>query len=365
MGVFTKRGNYWIDYYANGRRVREKVGPSKTLAKNALMRRRVLVAEGKFLDIKTEQRTRFKEFADIWVRDYGKTKKSFESTAALYLKRLGPFFGDKYLHEITPQLVQRYQSVRRSQKNYKKKLPSPAYINRELACLKCMFNRAVEWGYTKDNPVKKVKFFKENNARTRFLEKDELKTLLDCSDELLKSVILFAVNTGMRLGEIQGAKWGDVNFERGFITLRKTKNGETRFVPINRTVKEMLHNLIVTTKSQDAYIFCNKAGFPYNPRSPFKRALTKAKIIDFRFHDLRHTAASYFVMGGIDLNTVRVILGHKSIRMVLRYAHLSDTHQAKAVAVLDELMDTIWTPEQKGDEIREVKESVTPCEVTI
>ena len=359
MGVFIKRNCYWIDYYVNGRRRREKVGTSKTLAEKALMKRRVLVAEGRFLDVKSEQRTRFKEFADIYVRDYAKSKRSFETTDVTYLKRFGLFFGDKHLHEITTQLVQRYQSIRRSQVNYKKKLPAPSYINRELACLKCMFNRAIDWGYAKENPVKKVKFAKENNERTRFLEKSELKTLLDCSDERLRPVILFAVNTGMRLGEIQGLKWGDVDFARGFITLRETKNGETRHVPMNCTVKDILLSFKTKTNDPESYIFCNKFGNLYNPRVPFKRALTKAKISNFRFHDLRHTAASYLAMAGIDLNTIRMILGHKSIRMVLRYAHLSDTHQAKAVAVLDEQMVTIRSPEQKNGKMLEIKESAS------
>jgi len=103
----------------------------------------------------------------------------------------------------------------------------------------------------------------------------------------------------------------------------------------------------MAAKDQNSYIFCNKFGNLYNPRVPFKRALTKAKISDFKFHDLRHTAASYLAMSGIDLNTIRAILGHKSIRMVLRNAHLSDTHQANAVAVLDEKMDTIWSSRAK------------------
>ena len=346
-GVIEKNGIYWLDYRVNGRRERKKIGPQKKLAEDIMRKIRVEITEGKYQDRKKQEKMTFKVFADIYAENYGKKKRSWETTDICYLKKLNAFFGNKYLYEITPEMIERYRTERLLQKTNRGNLVSPVHLNRELACLKCMFNRAVDWGRVSVNPVRKVKFVKENNSRTRFLEREELKTLVDSSDERLKAVILFAVNTGMRLGEIQGLKWGEVDFARGFITLRETKNGETRFVPMNRTVKETLLNLKMTAKDLNSYIFCNKFGNLYNPRVPFKRALTKAKISDFKFHDLRHTAASYLAMSGIDLNTIRAILGHKSIRMVLRNAHLSDTHQANAVAVLDEQMDTIWSSRAK------------------
>ena len=341
MGVFVKNGTFWIDYYADGRRKREKVGPSKSLAEKALMKRRVQVAEGKFLDIKKEPRIRFKEFADIYAENYAKKKRSWESTDKMYLKKLKAFFGEKYLHEITPFLVRKYQAARREQYTYRKTKPAVAYINRELACLKCMFSLAIEWEHAKDNPVKKVKFDKENNSRTRFLEKEELTRLLECCHPVLRAIVLVAVNTGMRKGELCTLKWRDVDFQRGFATLYRTKNGEIRNVPLNRTAKETL--MSIPKHASSPYIFCNSKGNLYNFTTPFLKALEKAKIKDFRFHDLRHTAASYLAMSGVDLNTIRDILGHKSLAMVLRYAHLSKSHQANAVSILDSQMDTIWS----------------------
>ncbi|MFA5159820.1 MAG: tyrosine-type recombinase/integrase [Candidatus Omnitrophota bacterium] len=342
MGIFQRHGKWYISYFFKGRRIRKKVSTSKSLAKRALQKIEVEIAEGKFLDVQKPKNIRFKEFADIYAETYAKKKRSWETTDIHYLKKLVPFFGGNYLCAITPEIIEHYRTERLGQKTYKGTLVSVAHVNRELACLKCMFSLAVEWGHASENPVKKVKLGKENNARVRFLEKDELKKLLDCSGEPLRSVVLFAVNTGMRLGEIQGLKWEDVDFARGFITLRETKNGETRYVPMNRTVREMLLNEPI--KKQGSYVFGNKAGLPYNPRVPFERALKKAGINNFRFHDLRHTAASYLAMAGVDLNTIRAILGHKSIRMVLRYAHLSDTHQANAVSILDKQMDAIVPP---------------------
>ena len=342
MGVFPKHGNFWIDYYAEGVRHREKVGPSKSLAVKALKKREIEIAEGKFLDVKRDVRILFKDFAEIYIETYAKKKRSWASTDKLYLKKLLPFFGSKYLQEITPFLVRQYQGKRRKEKTFKKTLVSVAYVNRELACLKCMFGLAMEGDYVAQNPVKKVKFEKENNSRTRFLEKEELKKLLECCDSRLRPIVLLAVNTGMRKAEIQNLKWREVDFHRGFITLSRTKNGETRNVPLNRTGREAL--LSIRKHPESPYIFCNSEGIPYNFGASFLTALKNAEIKGFRFHDLRHTAASYLAMAGVDLNTIREILGHKSLSMVLRYAHLSSEHKANAMSRLDVQMGTIWAP---------------------
>ena len=152
-----------------------------------------------------------------------------------------------------------------------------------------------------------------------------------------------ALNTGMRRGEILRLKWRDVDIKRSIIYLHETKNGEKREVPINEQVKAILINTIRHPQSE--YIFYNKDGTPMasNKRS-FFTALKKSGIKDFKFHDLRHTFASHLVMSGIDLNTVRELLGHKSLQMTLRYSHLSANHKHIAVGVLSKRMDTIWTP---------------------
>ena len=361
MGVFVKSGNFWIDYYANGCRMREKVGPSKTLAKQALKKRQVEVAEGRFLDIKKkEPKIRFEEFSDLYAENYAKKKRSWDSTDKLYLEKLKAFFGKKYLHEIDSFLVRQYQSTRLGQDTYRKAKPSVGYINRELACLKCMFSQAIEWGHAKENPVKKIKFEKENNNRTRFLEAEELKRLLDNCHPKLRAIILVAVNTGMRRGEIRTLKWRDVDIQRGFASLDKTKNGEARNVPLNQTARETL--MAIPKHPSSPYIFCNSKGNLYNFRASFMKALENAGISNFKFHDLRHTAASYLAMAGVDLNTIREILGHKSLSMVLRYAHLSKSHQANAVSILDRQMVTIWSPkviEPKSEKKTEVASSET------
>ena len=220
---------------------------------------------------------------------------------------------------------------------------SVAYVNRELACLKCMFNKAIDWDMAKENPVKKVKLFKENNTVVRYLEREEIRKLLSACPPKLKAVVTVALNTGLRKAEIQHIKWSDINIQQGFLTVHETKNGETRHVPLNKPAKDAL--MSVRKHPESSFVFAGEHGLPYDFRKSFETALKKSGILRFRFHDLRHCFGSSMAMCGIDLNTIREILGHKSLDMVIRYAHLSPSHKSRAVDVLGSKMDTFWTPE--------------------
>jgi len=360
MGVFRKNGNFWIDYYIHGRRKREMVGPDKALAVTVLRKRKVQIAEEKFLDIEKHEKILFRDFAVLYADNYAKKKRSWKDTDRIYLKNLAAFFGHKYLSDVTSMTVQKYRLQRQEQRTPRGNIVSVATVNRELSCLRCLFGRAIEWEYLKENPVKKIKFEKENNRRVRFLEKDELKRLLDVSKPVLKAVILLAVNTGMRRDEIRTLKWRDIDIQRGIITLRTTKNGETRRVPLNSTAKEVLLGL--SKHPEGPYVFYKKDGTTFCNRQAFETALRRADIQDFRFHDLRHTAASYLAMAGVDLNTIREILGHKTIDMVLRYAHLSPEHRSRAIGLLDAQMVTVWTPDKQNLLTERLKFSISHLE---
>jgi len=346
MGVYRKRNLYYIDYYVNGQRKRACIGPDKRLAETVLKKRKVEIAEGRYLDIKKNEKIKFEDFADEFFRLHSQPNKKPTSIQSdkIIIKNLKSFFAGRYLYNIGPQFVEEYK-VKRS------KEVKPATVNRELACLKCMFNKAIEWGKTEVNPVRKVKLFRENNTRTRYLEKEEIQKLLDNCPAHLKPMVTLAVNTGMRKSEILRLKWIDIDFKRDLLYLIETKNGERREVYINETVKETLMRVLKHPHSP--YVFCNKIGKPYaNVRTSFDAALKRAGITDFRFHDLRHTFASHLVMLGIDLRTVQELLGHKTIEMTLRYSHLSPDHKNRAVGILGrslQEMDTIWTPEAKKE----------------
>lgn len=341
MGIYKKDDNYFIDYYVSGRRKREKIGSSKKLAEIVLKKRKVEVAEGKFLDIDRQEKIKFEDFACQYLAVHSKNNKSYYTDCknADVLKR---FFGGKYLNEITVMDVNKFKTERAQQ-------VSVATTNRALSLLKSMFNRAVEWDKTKNNPVRKIKLFKENNKRLRFLEQEEITKLLSNCSNHLYPIVIVAINTGMRKGEILSLKWHDIDFQRDVAHLLNTKSGEKREIPLNETAKR---TLIAIPKHPDSpYIFCNKNGEPYGDiKKSFLTAIGKSGIINFHFHDLRHTFASHLVMSGIDLNTVRELLGHHSLDMTLRYSHLSPDHKKRAVDILGKRIDTFKTPDSKNVE---------------
>lgn len=352
MAIFMKKGNWWIDYYACGKRRREKIGTSKSLAISVLRKRKVEIAENRYLDVKKEQKIKFEDFANEYLELHSKVNnKSWEKSDLHNVNTLKKHFSGKYLYEITPIMVERFKTERIKEL-------SPATVNRNLACLKCMFNKAIQWGKLEENPFKAVKLLKENNKRLRYLEKEEILRLLSRCSKRLRPIVVLALNTGMRKGEILGLKWQDIDFRRGIIYLYNTKNGEKREIPINEMVKTAL---LRTLKHPDSpYVFCNEDGKPFgNIRKSFFTAMRKSGIINFRFHDLRHTFASHLVMAGVDLNTVRELMGHKTLEMTLRYAHLSPDHKRRAVDILNKRMDTIWAPEAKERSIEKKLVDVT------
>jgi len=280
MGIYLKDGNWFIDYRASGRRRREKVGTSKVLAETVLKKRKVEIAEGKFLDIKKEQKIKFEELADEYLELNSKLKKSYYTDCKI-VNLLKKYFSGKYLYEVTSLDVERFKSERA-------KVVCPATVNRALTVLKAMFNKAILWNKVERNPCKGVKFFKENNQRLRFLEREEINRLLANCCEHLKPIVVVALNTGMRKGEILGLKWHDIDIKRNVIRLLDTKNGEKREVPINEVAQKAIIGVFKNPESQ--YVFCNKDGKPYGDiKKSFFTALRKSDIVDFHFHDLRHT----------------------------------------------------------------------------
>jgi integrase len=241
-------------------------------------------------------------------------------------------FGSLPLRRFSTLLVEQYQTDLLN-KNLK-----PASVNKNISLLKAMVKKAVDWEMVEESLLKKVravKLFPENNRRLRFLSKAECQELISSCDTHLKPIVITALNTGMRRGEILKLKWEQVDLKHEFILLDNTKNGERREVPINSTLRNTLQS--ITRRLDIPYVFFDaKTGKSYKEvKKSFKTALRKAKITDFKFHDMRHTFASHLVMAGVDITTVKELLGHKDIKMTLRYAHLAPSHKVKAVDILD------------------------------
>jgi integrase len=207
-------------------------------------------------------------------------------------------------------------------------------VNRELACLKNLFTRAVKWGWVRDNPVRQVNLFKEQNARLRFVTLEEEAALLRHCDQRLRTLVLAAVDTGFRSGELKVLRWQDVDFSRGTVSVASyyTKNGDPRTNPMTKRLQEQLQAWKIAGVSYgDGLVFG-----PENWRKSFERAKKLAGLgADVVFHTLRHTYISRLVMAGVDIRTVQELAGHKTITMTMRYAHLAPEHKRRAVAKLD------------------------------
>lgn len=347
MGVYKVGKTWYVDYYYDGRRVRKAIGTKKE-AEMALTAIKADILRGEYR-FKRERSIKFEDFADEYLRYAKANKKSWKSDRVL-LNRLVPFFRGKKLSKITPRLIEEYKLKRISeckQRNKNKKV-KPSSVNRELSCLKFMFSLAERWKLVNDNPVKEVRLFKEQKIAMKILTEDEAEKLIHNSCEHLKPIIILALHTGMRRGEIFKLKWNDIDFNKHFIYVKETKSNVMRKVPMNSFVADTLKRI----KREGDYVFYNPKTKDHitDVKKAFRAACRRAGIKDLRFHDLRHSAATSMVTGGIDLVTVAEILGHSDIKTTMRYAHPTPENKRKTVDILarvygpkEKKIDTIWS----------------------
>ena len=313
MGVYKRANTYWINYMADGKLCRESVGRDKRLAEQVLYTRRLAIVEGKFFPQRNRSSIPFREMADMYWKLHAKQMPSAQVTK-YQLIMLSDFFDNTPLDRITiPDILQYLNGV--------KERASAATANRHHNTLRAIFNRAIEWEKLNGpNPAAKVKQFRIENSRTRFLEIGDITRLLAACDTQIQPIVSFAILTGMRRGEILNLRWEHLDLTNGIIHVLKTKSGEPREIPLAPDLAVILADL---RKGDGGPVF-NMDSRLLNTR--FSKALMLAGITDFRFHDLRHTFASHFVMRTNDLPTLQKLLGHKSPRMTQRYAHLSKGH---------------------------------------
>lgn len=243
--------------------------------------------------------------------------------------------GDYLLTEMTsPRLSEMKHKLSESR--------APATVNRYLAALSHVFTMAVnEWEWMDDNPMRKVKKLVEPRGRVRYLSKVEKNRLINaCKDSEVKAllpIVLIAISTGMRQGEILNLKWKDLDLQSGRLVIQKSKNNERRGLSVvGDALTELRHWSKVRTLNSELVFPGRNRQSPIFIRKPWLNAVVKAELKDFRFHDLRHTAASYLAMSGASLNEIAEILGHKTLSMVQRYAHLSEGHTTKVVEHMNE-----------------------------
>ena len=237
-------------------------------------------------------------------------------------------------------MVEKYKLTR------KEEGAGPATINRELGCLRHMFNMAIKWKKAQSNPVREVKFLIEPKEKNRILAEEEEARLLEevrteHKSKHLEAIIVTALHTGMRKGEILNLKWSNVDFKNGVITVEKTKNDEIRKIPMNQRLTETLEGAKKVSKGD--YVFLEN-GKPYlDVKTEWWTALERAGIENFTFHGLRHTFGLRLGMAGVDLRTIQELMGHKDIKMTMRYSHPTPEHKKKAVKILDQVTSIFTT----------------------
>jgi integrase len=321
MKGLTLRGRiWWISYNANGRRIRESVGPSKSLAKEVLAKRKNEISEGRFFDTRKTRGVTFRAIADKYWELHG---QHLRSTAWRYmLTEVVGRFGDKPAGDISIADLQAYYNEIRAR-------ASVSTANRNLTLLKSVFNRAIAWElYSGANPAAKITKGKEPPNRLRYLSEGEIRALLSACDTRIFPLLACALYTGMRRGELLALTWANVDLAQGLIYILQSKSGKPREIPIAPNLSDILAGIgrqEPASKVFDLPII--------TLRRHFELALRAAGIAGFHFHDLRHTFASHFVMKTGNLPDLQKILGHASPMMTQRYAHLSSGYlQAEMLA---------------------------------
>lgn len=290
------------------------------------------------------------------------TLRAFTREDGLLKAHLEPFFGvSTKLAAIRRADVQRYVTQRSGE-------VSPASIVKELNTLKHLMSLAIEWELIPASPAHGVKPPKVPAGRVRYLQPTELRAVLEACPEWLRPIAGLAVATGMRRSEILGLRWLDVDLKGGYIMLPQTKNGEGRIVYLNNLAQRALSAVTRAKAKPTDHVFAGDSVTPENVSLAFLRACRAVNISDFRFHDLRHTAASWMRMRGADIHTVALILGHKDLRMAARYQHLSPAFLSDAVG----LLDTTFAESSKTLEARQNRQcsgsivpTASPTETTL
>jgi integrase len=325
----------------------------KTDAKRWAAQTEAAIREGRHFATSEAKRHTLADLVDRYAREVlpqKKTKTQEPQRGQLAWWRAS--IGERVLSDVTPALVADCRDKLLSEpvapktddpsKAGPERTRSTATVNRYLAILSHAFTVAVkEWGWVDSNPLLKVTKPKEPGGRVRYLDDDERDRLLsvcrESSNADLYPAVVLALSTGARQAEVMGLTWKRIDLAKGTALLDDTKNGERRVLPLAGPALALLKERAKVRRINTDLVFPSKVNpsKPIDLRSPWETALKRAEIEDFRWHDLRHSAASYLAMNGASLNEIAAVLGHKTLAMVKRYAHLSEAHTAGVVASMN------------------------------
>lgn len=318
--VYPRNGAWYIDFTYKGRRRREKAGPNKKMAEMALKVKEAEIVQEKYCPEKYSNGKLFSEVIDKYWEFHGAT---LSAGYKYFFREVRERFGRFPIGAITPVDVRAFYSD-------VAKRASISTANRNLVFLSSVFNKMAEYGlFHGKNPCNAVKKGAEPTERTRYLQKHEMDALLAVCHPRLRPVVACALRTGMRSREILDLQWESVDLNAGLIHLRKTKNNKIRHVPISEPLREILESLGVKSHGS---VF----NLPFIMRRRFfSQAVQAAGLSNFRFHDLRHTYASWYMMKTGDIATLMVTMGHSAAHTTKRYMHLSKNHVRTNMALFE------------------------------
>jgi integrase len=335
-----RRGEVWYaDYFANSKRVQESTGTANRREAEKFLALRISEVErGTYVK---PVHTRLAEFGGRYIAHAKMHKRSWKRDVQMF-GHLQNFFGNVELGDIRPLRVEEYQQARTRD-------VCPATVNRELALLKHMFNLAERWElHQGKNPVKLVGFLPENNLQFQTLDEDEERKLLSSAPPYLRELILFAINTGLRSGEIFNLKWEVVDLERRRIKPTVMKTRQSLELPLNETAYTILE--CRSGVKHGPHVFYNAAtGDRFKDvKNGLQAAVERAGLSGITWHTFRHTFASRLTASGADLVTVKELLGHSTITVTMRYAHSNIDAKTRAVNGLKRCDKTVTVVPRKS-----------------
>jgi integrase len=317
---------YWIEYYIDGRRKRERIGPNKQAAEQRLREVLKLRTEERYIDKDPAVRLTLGELCkwylnlpEVKVKDSYQRDKDFIG----HLKRI---LGEETkIKNITSGKIESYQKTRLAEPSprHKGEKIKPATVNKEVICLKTIFNRAVRHGELQHNNIERVKKLVENNVRMKILTQEEFSNLINLCPPHVQPVVMMAYYMGMRKSEIINLTWQEVDLKKKFIRLaaERTKTDQARIVPIHPLVNKVLDALPKGIRKgvRIKRVFL-KDGEPFDDfKHSFSTACKNAGLQDFTFHDLRHCALNNLRRSGNDFFEIMALSGHKTMSCFKRY----------------------------------------------
>lgn len=350
-----RKVRYGISFLEGGKRRQQIVADTLTEARTALEARRTDVGRGEYRHEPRNRSTTFAEYAAGYLKQAANEKRTVRRDD-LAVRAALPFLGGKPVDRIDPSDIRDFAQARlegRCSDGIKRKHDrglSKSTVNRDLAVIKHILQRAVDDGFARENPGRKVKLFRVQERDRRVLSEVEERRLLAAAAPHLGPLLVVALNTGLRRSELTNLDWSDVDFETGYLFVRRqTKSYKNRNVPLNDAARDTLRKL---PGPRVGHVFRFKGDSIEDVKKSMRSAVTRAEIAHSTLHTCRHTFATRLVMAGVPLPTVQRLLGHASITTTMRYAHPAPVDLVNAVNILNkgtEVDDETGHNEAGGD----------------